>query len=138
MEVLRKRDVSTTNAKNIDSTLEEDFGNDFLSSWKLPKSGSANSVPKSSNKFNFGKLDDFGLDGAFDKLASFEMGMSDMDFSSPLKKNVKHNTSNGDVLSEGEKETEKDNFSSFDFNELGKFNLDAKLGIEKKSSKVSS
>ncbi|CAO2040850.1 unnamed protein product [Urochloa humidicola] len=57
MEVLRKRDVSTANAKNINSTLEDDFGNDFLSSWKLPKSGSANSVPKSSNKFNFGKLE---------------------------------------------------------------------------------
>ncbi|CAN6233627.1 unnamed protein product [Urochloa humidicola] len=57
MEVLRKRDVSTANAKNINSTLDDDFGNDFLSSCKLPKSGSANSVPKSSNKFNFGKLE---------------------------------------------------------------------------------
>jgi hypothetical protein len=46
------------------------------------------------------------------------MGMSDLDFSSPLKKKVKHSSSNGDDLSEGKKETEKDNFSfSFDFNE---------------------
>ncbi|CAL4954511.1 unnamed protein product [Urochloa decumbens] len=141
MEESRKRDVSTTNAKNINSPIDEDFGNDFLSSWKLPKSGndtidfSVDSVSKSSKKFNFGNLDDFGLDGAFDKLPSFKMGMSDLDFSSPLKKKVKHNTSNADDLSEGKKETEKDNFSfSFDFNELGKFSLDAKLGIEEKST----
>ena len=62
--------------------------------------------------------DDFGLDGAFDKLPSFKMGMSDLDFSSPLKKKVKHSSSNGDDLSDGKKESEKDNFSfSFDFNE---------------------
>ncbi|CAO2182861.1 unnamed protein product [Urochloa humidicola] len=141
MEESRKRDVSTANAKNTNSPLDEDFGNDFLSSWKLSKSGkdtidfSVDSVTKSSKKFNFANLDDFGLDGAFDKLPSFKMGMSDLDFSSPLKKKVKHNTSNGDDLSEGKKETEKDNFSfSFDFNELGKFSLDAKLGIEEKST----
>ncbi|CAO2178218.1 unnamed protein product [Urochloa humidicola] len=141
MEESRKRDVSTANAKNINSPLDEDFGNDFLSSWKLPKSGkdtidfSVDLVSKSSKKFNFGNLDDFGLDGAFDKLPSFKMGMSDLDFSSPLKKKVKHNTSNADDLSEGIKDTEKDNFSfSFDFNELGKFSLDAKLGIEEKST----
>lgn len=62
--------------------------------------------------------DDFGLDGAFDKLSSFKMGMSDLDFSSPLKKKAKNDSSNGDDLSEGRKVTEKDNFSfSFDFNE---------------------
>ncbi|XP_004969993.2 uncharacterized protein At4g18490 isoform X2 [Setaria italica] len=140
MEESRKRDVSTANAKNISSHLDEDFGNDFLSSWKLPKSGkntidfSVDSIPKSSKKFNFDNLDDFGLDGAFDKLPSFKMGMSDLDFSSPLKKKVKHSSSNGDDLSEGKKETEKDIFSfSFDFNELGKFSLDAKLGIKEKT-----
>nr|CAB3478332.1 unnamed protein product [Digitaria exilis] len=117
------------------------FGNDFLSSWKLPKSGKStidfnvDSVPKSSKKFNFNNLDDFGLDEAFDKLPSFKMSMSDLDFSSPLKKKVKHSSSIGDDLSEGKKEIEKDNFSfSFDFNELGKFSLDAKLGIEEKST----
>lgn len=128
----------------------EDFGNDFLSSWKLPKSGNdtidfdVESVPKNSKKFSFDNLwvlglkvsfsiwcrsnwewqyvsfirDDFGLDGAFDKLSSFKMGMSDLDFSGPLKKKVKPNNSNGNDLSEVIKGTEKDNFSfSFDFNE---------------------
>uniref|UniRef100_A0A0A9DB64 Uncharacterized protein n=1 Tax=Arundo donax TaxID=35708 RepID=A0A0A9DB64_ARUDO len=62
------------------------------------------------------------------------MGMPALDFSSPLKKKAKHNSPNGDDLSEWNKETEKDNFSfSFDFIELGKFNLDAKVGIEEKS-----
>ncbi|XP_066312579.1 uncharacterized protein At4g18490-like isoform X2 [Miscanthus floridulus] len=62
------------------------------------------------------------------------MGMSDLDFSSPQKKKVKHSSSNAD-LSEEKKETDKDNFSfSFDFNELGKFSLDGKLGIEEKST----
>ncbi|PUZ54730.1 hypothetical protein GQ55_5G155000 [Panicum hallii var. hallii] len=140
MDESRKRDVPTASAENISSPLDEDFGNDFLSSWKLPKSGkdtidfTVDSIPKSSKKFSFGNLDDFGLDGAFDKLPSFKMGMSDLDFSSPLKKKVKHSSSNGDDLSDGKKESEKNNFSfSFDFNELGKFCLDAKLGIEEKS-----
>ncbi|XP_062221747.1 uncharacterized protein At4g18490-like isoform X2 [Phragmites australis] len=140
MDESRKRSASTANAKNMSSSLDEDFGNDFISPWKLPKSGedtidfNVESVPKSSKKFSFDSLDDFGLDGVFDKLSPFKMGMSALDFSSPIKKKVKHNSSNGDDLSEGKKETEKDNFSfSFDFNELGKLNLDAKLGIEEKS-----
>ncbi|KAG2600798.1 hypothetical protein PVAP13_5KG544300 [Panicum virgatum] len=140
MDESRKRDVPTANAKSISSPLDEDFGNDFLSSWKLPKSGkdtidfSVDSVPKCSKKFSFGNLADFGIDGAFDKLPSFKMGMSDLDFSSPLKKKVKHSSSNDDDISDGKKESAKDNFSfSFDFNELGKFSLDAKLGIEEKS-----
>uniref|UniRef100_A0A0E0JNU6 Uncharacterized protein n=1 Tax=Oryza punctata TaxID=4537 RepID=A0A0E0JNU6_ORYPU len=135
MDESQKRAASTANAKS--SSLGEDFGNDFLSSWKLPKSANdtidfdVESVPKNSKKFSFDNLDDFGLDGAFDKLSSFKMGMSDLDFSGPLKKKVKPNNSNGNDLSEGMKGTEKDNFSfSFDFNELGKFNLDANLGIE--------
>lgn len=140
MDESRKRAVSTANGKNISSSLDEDFGNDFLSSWKLPKSGkdtidfSVDSVPKSSKKFSFDNLDDFGLNGAFDKLPSFQMGMSDLDFSSPDKKKVKHTSSNADLF-EKKKETDKDNFSfSFDFNELGKFSLDGKLGIEEKST----
>ncbi|VAH64031.1 unnamed protein product [Triticum turgidum subsp. durum] len=137
MDESRKRAASNANAKNTSSSLDEDFGNDFLSSWKLPKSGKdtidfdVESAPKSSKKFSFENFDDFGLDGAFDKLSSFKMGMSDLDFSSPLKKKAKNNSSNGDELSEGRKVTEKDNFSfSFDFNELGNFNLDTKLGFE--------
>nr|CDM84129.1 unnamed protein product [Triticum aestivum] len=137
MDESRKRAASNANAKYTSSSLDEDFGNDFLSSWKLPKSGKdtidfdVESAPKSSKKFSFENLDDFGLDGAFDKLSSFKMGMSDLDFSSPLKKKAKNNSSNGDELSEGRKVTEKDNFSfSFDFNELGNFNLDTKLGFE--------
>ncbi|XP_044977082.1 uncharacterized protein At4g18490 [Hordeum vulgare subsp. vulgare] len=135
MDESRKRAASNANAKNTSSSLDEDFGNDFLSSWKLPKSGKdtidfdVESAPKSNKKFSFENLDDFGLNGAFD--SSFKMGMSDLDFSSPLKKKAKNNSSNGDDLSEGRKVTEKDNFSfSFDFNELGNFNLDTKLGFE--------
>jgi hypothetical protein len=38
---------------------DEDFGNDFLSSWKLPKSGKDTidfTVPKSSKKLSFDNL----------------------------------------------------------------------------------
>jgi hypothetical protein len=41
---------------------DEDFGDDFLSSWKAPKSGKdtidfdVESVPKSSKKFSFDNL----------------------------------------------------------------------------------
>uniref|UniRef100_A0ACD5VT23 Uncharacterized protein n=1 Tax=Avena sativa TaxID=4498 RepID=A0ACD5VT23_AVESA len=136
MDESRKRAASNANAKNISSSLDEDFGNDFLSSWKVSKSGKdtmdfdVESVPKSGKKFTFDNLDDFGLDGAFDKMPSFKMGMSDLDFSSPLKKKSKHSSSNGNDVSEGKKETEKDPFFSFDFNDLGKFSLDTKLGFE--------
>ncbi|XP_047057455.1 uncharacterized protein At4g18490 [Lolium rigidum] len=135
MDESRKRAASNANAKNASSSLDEDFGNDFLSSWKVPKSGKdtidfdVESAPKSSKKFSFDNFDDFGIDGAFDKISSFKMGMSDLDFSSPLKKKSKHSSSNGNDLSEGKKDTEKD-FFSFDFNDLGKFNLDTKLGSE--------
>ncbi|KAK3165477.1 hypothetical protein QOZ80_1AG0033640 [Eleusine coracana subsp. coracana] len=140
MDESRKRAASTVNNKNMGSSLDEDFGKDFLSSWKLPKSGedtidfNVESVPKGSKKFNFDSLDDFGFDGAFDKLSSFKMGMPGLDFSSPVKKKAKHKSSNGDDLSEGKKETEKDFSFSFDFNELGKFNLGSKLGMEEKST----
>ncbi|CAM0882659.1 unnamed protein product [Alopecurus aequalis] len=142
MDESRKRAASNANAKNISSSLDEDFGNDFLSSWKVPKPGKdtidfdVESVPKNSKKFSFDNLDDFGLDGAFDKMPSFKMGMSDLDFSSPLKKKPKHSSSNENDLSEGQKETEKDNFFSFDFNDLGmgKFNLDTKLDFEEKGT----
>jgi hypothetical protein len=50
-------------------------------------------------------------------MPSFKMGMADLDFSSPIKKKSKHSSSNGKDLSEGKRETEKDNFFSFDFNE---------------------
>ncbi|KAG8055391.1 hypothetical protein GUJ93_ZPchr0001g32539 [Zizania palustris] len=138
MDESRKRVATTANAKS--SSLDEDFSNDFLSSWKLPISGKdtidfdVEPVPKSSKKFSFDNLNDFGLDGAFDKLSSFKMGMSDLDFSCPLKKKVKLNSSNGDNPAEVRKETEKDDFFSFDFNELGKFNLDAELGNEEKTT----
>jgi hypothetical protein len=45
------------------------------------------------------------------------MGLSGLDFCSPVKKKSKHKKSNGDDLSEGKKETGRDFSFSFDFNE---------------------
>lgn len=58
--------------------------------------------------------DDFDLGGEFKKLSSFQMDISDLDFSVPLKKTAKANAKQ----SLGKQELKNDKFSfTFDFNE---------------------
>ncbi|KAL5998460.1 hypothetical protein ACLOJK_009400 [Asimina triloba] len=127
---------------------EEEIGGDFLSSWKSktvdedPFDLNCETVPKSrKNTFNFGKMDmDFALGGDFDKISSFKMDMSDLDFSSPPRKpeKLKENSRKESLL--GIKEGKQDPFNfSFDFNEyrLDGFDLDSSLlKAEEKSAKT--
>ncbi|WOL09705.1 hypothetical protein Cni_G18458 [Canna indica] len=120
--------------------LEEDFGKDFLSSWKSSKAENSldfdvETVPRNGkSSFNFDKLDDFDLGGDFGKLPDFQMDMSDLDFSIPLKKTAKA-IEKEPLL--GKQDLKKDKFSfAFDFNELDKFDIDMKLSkTEMPSSK---
>ena len=59
---------------------------------------------------------DFNLDGDFDKLSSFKVDMSDLDFSCSPKKTVKPKERSGEERSSGNHKGKKDGFNfSFDF-----------------------
>lgn len=58
----------------------------------------------------------FNLDGEFDKISSFKLDMSDLDFTCPPKKNSQSKDKKGEVS--GAKAGKQDGFNfSFDFNE---------------------
>ncbi|KAJ0971839.1 hypothetical protein J5N97_019798 [Dioscorea zingiberensis] len=108
----------------------DDFGKDFLTSWKPSKGKNsidfdAEAVPgNGKNSFNFDKLDAFELGGDY-KISSFKMDMPDLDFSSPCKKDDKTKKPSKDSAN---KETKQDKFSfTFDFNELESFSLGSSL-----------
>ncbi|KAG4383895.1 hypothetical protein GLYMA_13G171600v4 [Glycine max] len=66
----------------------------------------------------------FNLDGEFNKISSFKLDMSDLDFTCPAKKNSQSKDKKGEVS--GSQEGKQDGFNfSFDFNELGSFNFDS-------------
>ncbi|XP_073108832.1 uncharacterized protein At4g18490 isoform X2 [Elaeis guineensis] len=139
-----QKGAASTSFAQKKSPLDEDFGNDFLSSWSSAKMGKdaidfdVESVPRIGKKsFNFDKLDDFELGSDFDKLSSFKMDISDLDFSSPVNKTEKTTEKSSKEFLLGKQESKKDKFAfSFDFNELDKFDLDSKLVKgEKKLSK---
>ncbi|XP_061363435.1 uncharacterized protein At4g18490 [Gastrolobium bilobum] len=68
---------------------------------------------------------DFNLDGEFDKISSFKVDMSDLDFTCPPKKTSQ---SKDKKEASGAKAGKQDGFNfSFDFNELDSFNLDSSL-----------
>ncbi|TKY59180.1 hypothetical protein E2542_SST16260 [Spatholobus suberectus] len=112
---------------------DDEIGKEFLSSWKSMSKAdddamdfSFDTISKSKNKtFDFGKLDmNFNLDGEFDKISSFKLDLSDLDFTCPPKKNSQSKDKKGEVS--GAKSGKQDGFSfSFDFNELDSFNLDS-------------
>lgn len=61
---------------------------------------------------------DFNLDGDFDKLSSFKVDMSDIDFSCLPKKTAKPKEGTEDDSSNGKRQRKQDDFSfNFDFNE---------------------
>ncbi|KOM31571.1 hypothetical protein LR48_Vigan01g112600 [Vigna angularis] len=83
-------------------------------------------VSKGKKKpFDFEKMDlNFNLDGEFDKISSFKLDMSDLDFTCPPKKNTQSKDKKGEIS--GAKGGKQDEFNfSFDFNELDSFNLDS-------------
>ncbi|OMO76312.1 hypothetical protein CCACVL1_15775 [Corchorus capsularis] len=127
--------------------LDEDFGKDFLGSWKSMSvteddamDFSFGTISKGKKKaFNFDKLDmDFNVDGDFDKLPSFKMDMPDLDFSSPSKGTAKDKENSKEETTSGKRQEKKDRFSfSFDFNELDGFDFDSSLTKGEKTCKKS-
>ncbi|KAK4271669.1 hypothetical protein QN277_020328 [Acacia crassicarpa] len=132
----QQQKTSSADSKEGTSQKEEDIGKEFLSSWKSismtdddAMDFNFDSVTKGKKKtFNFGKLDmDFNLDGEFDKISSFKMDMSDLDFSCSPKKPSKSKENKGGGCS-GAKEGRGHSFDfNFDFNEMDSFNLDSSL-----------
>jgi len=58
----------------------------------------------------------FNLDGEFDKISSFKLDMSDLDFTCPPKKSSQSKDKKGEIS--GAKGGKQDEFNfSFDFNE---------------------
>ncbi|OMO65308.1 hypothetical protein COLO4_31347 [Corchorus olitorius] len=125
--------------------LDEEFGKDFLGSWKSMSvteddamDFSFGTISKGKKKaFNFDKLDmDFNVDGDFDKLPSFKMDMPDLDFSSPSKGTAKDKENSKEETTSGTRQEKKDRFSfSFDFNELDGFDFDSSLTKGEKTCK---
>ncbi|XP_050287223.1 uncharacterized protein At4g18490-like [Quercus robur] len=143
-----QKGTSSIKSKEKTSLLDDEIGNEFLSSWKSMSvteddamDFNFDTVPKGKKKaFNFEKMDmDFNLDGDFDKLSSFKVDMSDLDFSCSPKKTAKPKGRTGEERSSGNNKGKKDGFNfSFDFSDLDGFNLDSSLMKEdKKSNKAS-
>ncbi|CAI8618312.1 unnamed protein product [Vicia faba] len=132
----QQKESSPKDFKKKNSLLaDDDFGTEFLGSWKPMSMAdddamdfSFNTGSKSKKKiFDFEKMDmNFDLDTAFGKMSSFNVDMSDLDFTCPPKKPSQSTDKKGEAsCAKGGKQ---DGFNfSFDFNELDSFNLNSNL-----------
>ncbi|KAK4415361.1 hypothetical protein Salat_2643500 [Sesamum alatum] len=135
----QKKDSSSVSLKEKNSLLDLDIGKDFLSSWKSISIAQGDAmdfditpVTKGNKKsFDFDKADmDFNLDGDFGKLPSFNMDMSDLDISPPLKKDGK-SKEKPEESSAGKDKGKNDRFAfAFDFDELENFSFESSLTKE--------
>ncbi|KAG9446080.1 hypothetical protein H6P81_012208 [Aristolochia fimbriata] len=121
---------------------DKEIDDDFLTSWKsttLTKDASdfnCGNSPSRKKGFKFDKLDmDFGFDDGFDKISSFKLDMSDLDFSSPPRKSEIANGTPGRHSNLGKQEKKSDLFSlDFDFTNKVSFDLGECLQEEEKKS----
>ncbi|KAG5622457.1 hypothetical protein H5410_007675, partial [Solanum commersonii] len=130
MAETQKGASSTVKAKDNNSLLDLDIGNDFLKSFKSVSMGEDDAMdfdfgPISKNKkktFNFDKEDmDFTLDTDFGKMSSFNIDMSDLDIYPPSKKDQKSKETSKDESTVAVNKKKGDGFNfSFDF-ELDNF-----------------
>ncbi|KAL8108154.1 uncharacterized protein At4g18490-like isoform X2 [Apium graveolens] len=140
-----KQKESSSNAKSKEkaSLLDLDIGKDFLTSWKsmadddqmdfdFPTVAKGNKKP-----FKFDNMDmDFKLDDDFGKISSFNVDISDLDVSSPVKKagkpSGKFKESSAEKKTQGK--SDRSNFQ-FDFDAFDDFNFEPSLGkIAKKTN----
>ncbi|QCD83475.1 hypothetical protein DEO72_LG2g3819 [Vigna unguiculata] len=127
------KESSPADSKEKKSSRGDEIGKKFLSSWKSMSMADDDAidfdfdtVSKGKKKpFDFEKMDlNFNLDGEFDKISSFKLDMSDLDFTCPPKKSSQSKDKKGEIS--GAKGGKQDEFNfSFDFNELDSFNLDS-------------
>ncbi|KAH0699655.1 hypothetical protein KY284_013870 [Solanum tuberosum] len=130
MAETQKGASSTVKAKDNNSLLDLDIGNDFLKSFKSVSMGEDDAMdfdfgPISKNKkktFNFDKEDmDFTLDTDFGKMSSFNIDMSDLDIYPPSKKDQKSKETSKEESTVAVNKKKGDGFNfSFDF-ELDNF-----------------
>ncbi|XP_015064426.1 uncharacterized protein At4g18490 isoform X2 [Solanum pennellii] len=130
MTETQKGASSTVKAKDNNSLLDLDIGNDFLKSFKSVSMGEDDAMdfdfgPISKNKkktFNFDKEDmDFALDTDFGKMSSFNVDMSDLDIYPPSKKDQKSKETSKEESTVAVNKKKGDGFNfSFDF-ELDNF-----------------
>ncbi|KAF5196573.1 hypothetical protein FRX31_013839 [Thalictrum thalictroides] len=143
----QKEDASAAKTQKK-SSISDDFGKEFLSSWKSMSVSeddgldfNQETVPMGKkNTFSFDKLDmDFSLDGDFGKkLSSFNVDMSDLDFSSPQKKLSKPKEKGTEESTDGKQGGKQSHFSfGFDFNELDNFDFGSSLLKGENKSKKS-
>ncbi|XP_059438915.1 uncharacterized protein At4g18490 [Corylus avellana] len=142
-----QKGTPSTKPKEKSSLLDEEIGKEFLSSWKSMSvteddamDFSFEAVSKGQKKkFNFEKLDmDFNLDGDFDKLSSFKVDMSDLDFLSSPRNTAKPKERCEEESSSGNRQQKQDRFNfSFDFNVLDSFSFESSLTKEDKNSNTS-
>ncbi|KAH6779491.1 hypothetical protein C2S52_010728 [Perilla frutescens var. hirtella] len=138
----QKRNRSPVNVKEKDPLQDLEIGNDFFS-WKPISMAEGDvldfdltPVSKGNKKtFNFDKADmDFNLDADFGKISSFNLDMSDLDMSPPLKKEAKSKEKSKESSS-GKDKGKTDHFAfGFDFDELENFSFDS--GSTKESTKA--
>ncbi|XP_049385531.1 uncharacterized protein At4g18490 [Solanum stenotomum] len=130
MAETQKGASSTVKAKDNNSLLDLDIGNDFLKSFKSVSMGEDDAMdfdfgPISKNKkktFSFDKEDmDFTLDTDFGKMSSFNIDMSDLDIYPPSKKDQKSKETSKEESTVAVNKKKGDGFNfSFDF-ELDNF-----------------
>ncbi|KAK0578814.1 hypothetical protein LWI29_016524 [Acer saccharum] len=135
---VKGRNFCLCKSKREKSLIDDEIGQDFLSSWKSMSVTQDDAmdfnfdpVPSGKKKkLNFEELDmDFNLDADFNKLSSFKVDMPDLDFLSPSEKTAKPKERTEDSSSSrGNSQGKKDRFSfSFDFNDED-FANDAQFG----------
>ncbi|KAK1368759.1 hypothetical protein POM88_034851 [Heracleum sosnowskyi] len=134
-----KQKESSSNAKSKEKTAllaDLDLGKDFLTSWKsmaeddqmdfdFPTVAKGNKKP-----FKFDNMDiDFKLDDDFGKMSSFNVDISDLDVSSPVKKAGKPSGKSKEVSAEKKTrgKSDRSNFQ-FDFDAFDDFNFEPSLG----------
>ncbi|KAM1917877.1 hypothetical protein ACFX13_037428 [Malus domestica] len=112
-----KAKSSLVNRKGKSSFLDEEIGDEFLTSWKsisvMEDDGMDFSFDTVSKGSKGKKKDmDFNLDGDFGKISYFKMDMPDLDFSSPPRKAAKTKERSEEESSKGNRQGKQDPLNS--------------------------
>ncbi|KAM1796681.1 hypothetical protein ACFX11_036898 [Malus domestica] len=112
-----KAKSSSVNQKGKSSFLDEEIGDEFLTSWKsisvMEDDGMDFSFDTVSKGSKGKKKDmDFNLDGDFGKISYFKMDMPDLDFSSPPRKAAKTKERSEEESSKGNRQGKQDPLNS--------------------------
>ncbi|XP_063941935.1 uncharacterized protein At4g18490 isoform X2 [Daucus carota subsp. sativus] len=132
----QKESLSSAKSKEKTALFDLDIGKDFLTSWKSMGEDDQmdfdfSTVAKGNKKpFKFDNMDmDFKLDDDFGKISSFNVDMSDLDVSSPVKKTGKPSGKSKEVSAEKKTQGKSDRSTfQFDFDGFDDFNFGPSSG----------